>query len=102
MKISRNVASSLVITGLVLFGGYKAAAMMNESAQLTVAKDQCKRFAQERKVFTDAKPVDAWTKHDGRFAVVVLIQSEPFEQKLCVQSHYSLSIVSRLEEPFWY
>jgi hypothetical protein len=97
--------TKFVVAGLVLFGGYKFATAMNDSARLTVAKANCKDFAKERNAFTgkgEVRAVEAWTKHDGRFAVVALIQSEPFETKICVQSNYSLSIVSRLEEPFWY
>ena len=48
--------------------------------------------------------MDAWTKHDGRYAVVALDNtgSKRFQSEICVSRRYSIKIVSRLEEHVWY
>ena len=104
--ISRNTACLVVACGVV-FGGYKAIAWTNESATLTTAKARCVDFAKEREVFPAGQRVeamDAWTKHDGRYAVVALANpdSKPFQTEICVRSNYAIRIVSRLEEHVWY
>jgi hypothetical protein len=48
--------------------------------------------------------MDAWTKHDGRYAVVALANpsGKPFRTSLCVSSKYAVKIPSKLEEHVWY
>jgi hypothetical protein len=96
-----------VFVAVVVFCGYKAFNWMNEHAQLTTAKTSCVSFAKERNVFPagqKVEAVDAWTKHEGRYAVVALANSgsKPFQSELCVSSSYMIQIVSPLQEPFWH
>jgi hypothetical protein len=106
-NISRNTVTTLVVACGLVFGGYKAIASMNEHAQLTTAKASCVKFAKEREVFPKdqkVEPVEAWTKHDGRYAVVALANpgAKPFQTEICVSSSYSIKIVGPLQEAFWY
>jgi hypothetical protein len=107
MPVSRNVAALVIACGLVI-GGYKAVSATNEQAVLTAAKARCVEFAKERDVFKagdEVEAMDAWTKHDGRFAVVVLgnpDSKQQFQTNICVRTKYALRIVSKLEEHVWY
>jgi hypothetical protein len=73
---------------------------------LTEAKASCVQFAMERKIFNgqEAKAMDAWIKHDGRYAVVALTNSGngEFKSNLCVRNSYSVMIPGPLQEVFWY
>ena len=105
--LSDKPVIALVVACCLVFGGYKAVTSLNEHAQLTTAKVRCVAFAKEREVFPkghEVEAMDAWTKHDGRYAVVALgnAGSKPFQSEICVRSSYSIHIVSRLHEPFWY
>jgi hypothetical protein len=96
-----------VFVAVVVFCGYKAFTWMNEYTMMTTAKASCVEFAKEREVFPAGQKViamDAWTKHDGRYAVVALGNPgyKPFQKQLCVNSKYMVSIASRIEEAFWY
>ena len=105
-KISNVI---LAIMCALAFGGYKAYASMNEYAQLTVAKQACEDMAKEgNPLFSNLKPVttEAWTKHDGRYAVVELAgynssDSTKFMTRICVVSKSSIKIVNPLQEDQW-
>jgi len=107
MSRTTDGAVTLLVVCGVVFGAYKAIAAMNEQAMLTTAKPSCVSFAKERDVFPKdhkVEAMDAWTKHDGRYAVVVLAnpKHEPYQTQICVTSSYAVRIVSKLEEHVWY
>jgi hypothetical protein len=107
MSIANWNTPAVIVIAALAFGGYKAIAATSESARLTVAKDACVKFAKERDVFPAGDKVeamDAWTKHDGRYAVVALANpsGQKFDTKLCVSSKYSLHIPGGFAEAAWY